>query len=142
MQVRQKYERLIGRHWWWCRYFLAKYNLNTPYKGIDANDPAKDVKVVDPKHPLYGHIYSILSISRSGKQNGHVLVKYDQDIALQIPTEATDLNNIHTSTEAPPIKLTYGSLEEFVLFAEELKLLCPLKQRMSGKKCQSDFKKK
>jgi hypothetical protein len=81
------------------------------------------------RHPLYGRRYPFISQSFPPQGEGHVLVKYRQQLTLRIPTWATNLAPMRPT---PQTKLTLSAVAEFIELAAEHEVLCPTIPQKSG----------
>ena len=90
------------------------------------------MEVIDPRHPLFGRRFPLLSWSASPLGSGQVFVAYRQEMVLRLPFDATTLGaaRSHGST-----KLTLEAIEELITVAEDCEALCPLLPRPSGPTC-------
>ena len=110
--------------------------LNTPFE-----NPIEEIEVTDPTHPLYGRVFTLLSIT-SALQPGsrHVLVSYREYMTLRIPLQAT---NLGSSKSTVPTKLTFSALQELISLAQECEVLaCPPGPKTSGEDCPQKPKPK
>jgi hypothetical protein len=102
--------------------------LDAPFN-YPADEALTEVEVTDPRHPLCGRRFPLLSISSSPHAPGFALVVYRQYMRLRIPLSATDL----TATVIPPsTKLTLEAVTDLVHFAKDDEVLCPLLPRRFG----------
>lgn len=121
------------------KQFLSKrrttYQQNTPSNNI----PQEEVEIIDPAHPLFGRIFSVISIAR--QPNGEtVMVRYQERMLLRIPIRATNLS--FSNSYKIRTKLSLSSIEEFLEIAKECKALCHTDQNISGKESQQPYKNK
>ena len=89
-----------------------------------------EVEVTDPRHPLFGRRFPLLSVSAGPyAQGGVLLVVYRQYMRLRIPLSATDL----TPADIPqPTKLTLEAVTDLLHLAKDYEVLCPALLRRSG----------
>jgi hypothetical protein len=64
---------------------------NTPLQNPPEAAP-DEIEVQDPRHPLFGRRFEVLSISQAPHDSGHVLVAYGDGLCLRIAVAATNLN--------------------------------------------------
>jgi hypothetical protein len=103
--------------------------LNTPFKN-PLNEPAQEIAVTDPTHPLFGRRFPLLSVFAPLHAPGHVLVAYREQLVLSIPLPATSL---FSPRPALATKLTSQALTELLSLAEQCEvLLCPTDPKTSG----------
>jgi hypothetical protein len=107
------------------------HQLNALFKNPE-NTGITEVEVTDPRHPLYGRHFPLISLSASPHGPGHVLVGYREAMTLCIPLAATTLA---ANRPAVPTKLTSEALQNLLTVAGECEALCPLIQRQSGSDC-------
>lgn len=107
-------------------------NVNTPFTCRPCWQNT-EVNVTDPKHPLFGRQFSVVSFYKHGTHGDCAIVKYHQGITLRIPITATDLGFIPV---ASPTKLSSLALENLLSLAQECQLICqPPINRISGNSC-------
>lgn len=99
----------------------SKPYLNTPFKNPETSD-ITEIEVTDPRHPLFGNRFLVLSIRGQKLSSGHVFVSYRDFASLRIPIVATD---IIPSLQNPAVKLSFSALRDFIALAEECNILCP-----------------
>src|SRR6266446_5889455 len=115
----------------WCdrRYRTTEY-LNTPVNNPSVDDLA-EVEVTDPRHPLYGRRFALLSTRPRPHSVGYIFVAYRATMVLRISQAATSL--VTPPPESPPLtKLTSHAITELISFAEQCEVLCPATQHNSG----------
>ena len=107
------------------------YQLNTLFKNPDNTGPT-EIEVTDPRHPLFGRRFPLISMSASPHGPGHILVGYRDGMVLCIPLVATTL-----AASQPYVltKLTGEAVAELIALAGECEALCPLIQPLSGGDC-------
>src|SRR5207245_8390116 len=88
-----------------------------------------EIEVTDPRHPLYGRHFPLLSLSASPHGPGHILVGYREAMALCIPLTATTLA---ASRPGVPTKLTRDALQELLTVDGECEDIAPLVQPAAG----------
>lgn len=103
-------------------------NVNTPLN-CEQSTQFAEIKVVDPKHPLFGQQFSMLSYCKHVTHGDGVLVKYQQGDTLRIPLSSTNLGYTPITF---PTKLSSLALEDFLSLAKECQLICQRNNRNSG----------
>jgi hypothetical protein len=109
----------------------TNYQLNAPFKNPEEEE-RKDIEVTDPRHPLFGQRFPLLSISSPPHRPGQVFVAYRDGMVLRIPLASTTL-----AVAQPPTctKLTFDAVTDLLKVAEDCEALCPLLPPTSGKAC-------
>lgn len=72
--------------------------------------------MTDPRHPLYGRRFPLLSVSQPPLGDGHAFVRYRDVMVLRLPVAATTLA---LSRPAPATVLTYDAVVALVTLAEQ-----------------------
>jgi hypothetical protein len=103
-------------------------NVNTPFN-CKWYQQVTEIKITDPRHPLFGRKFPVLSICEQAHLGGYIIAAYPNGISLRLPISATDLAINHIVS---PTKLTSLALEEFFSLAKECQLICQTKNLMSG----------
>lgn len=98
-----------------------------------------EIEVIDPRHPLFGRRFPLLSLTSSPHSPGYAYVGYREAMVLRLPLACTTLA---PSRPSSPVKLTYDAVSELVAVAEECEELCPNLQQPSGTECPENFKSK
>jgi len=93
------------------------HQVNTPLNHTDQPVLAKDIEVTDPKHPLFGRRFPILSAHDTSCSVGHVLVSYRNCMALRIELRATSLAP-SPRPKLPVTKLTSQAVRKLAQLAE------------------------
>jgi hypothetical protein len=89
----------------------------------------RQIKVVDPTHPLFGRSFPLRHHLPPCGQS-HVVVVYDpKGVYLRLPVTATDLDPSWPATQT---KLTAQAVAELITLAEQYHLLCLSPQQPSG----------
>jgi len=91
-------------------------------------------------HPLFGRIFTIISISRQPKGPGNILVRYNELMLLRIPIAATTLGA--PITYQARTKLNLSAVKELLAIAMDCGALCLNAQETSGKESQTPCKSK
>jgi hypothetical protein len=102
--------------------------LNTPFNNPLSANPT-EIEVTDPRHPLFGRHFPVLSISRPPQGEGHVIVAYQDHITLRIPVAATNLVSVQPRLAT---KLTVEAVTELISLAEQYEVICPTHRQPSG----------
>jgi len=98
------------------------HQVNTPLNNTDQPVLADEIEVTDPKHPLFGRRFPILSAHDSSCSAGHVLVSYRDYMALRIELRATSLAP-SPRPKLPATKLTSRAVRELAQLAEQCEVL-------------------
>jgi hypothetical protein len=111
------------------RSTLVGETLNTPFKN-PFNEPAQEIEVTDPTHPLFGRRFQLLSVFAPLHTPGHVRVAYRQQMVRSIPLLATSLSR---PRPALATTLTSPALTELMSLAEACAVRsCPTDPKTSG----------
>jgi hypothetical protein len=86
--------------------------------------------VTDPRHPLYGRRFPVVSISHPPQRPGQVVVAYRDFMRLRLPVQATNLAT--AATAALRTKLTGAALRELPALLKECEGSCPNDPEPSG----------
>ena len=101
-----------------------------------ADRDSIEIEVTDPRHPLFGRRFLLVSVS-ARRRDGHALVAYRDRVLLKLPIAATSLAP-RPSCE-PPCKLTREALEELIALADECGVApCPFDPNASGDACPTN----
>ena len=100
---------------------------------------SKKVKILDPKHPLFGKIFPLISIETPFKNKHVALVELSDNATLSISVSATDISFIGLQ---PSSKLTLEALKELVSLVNESEVLCSLLPKNSTPLSQKKKKSK
>jgi len=117
------------------RYCRTTVQVNTPLNN-PLLEPASEVEVIDPTHPLFGRRFPLLSVSSRPNATGYVYVSYREYMILRIPKDATNLAPVLSTLQT---KLTADAVEQLISVAEECKVLCK-KQRTTSSYRQQNQK--
>ncbi|WP_210161260.1 hypothetical protein, partial [Bradyrhizobium sp. ORS 285] len=95
-----------------------------------------EVEVVDPRHPLYGRRYRLISVGKESTKRGackepFARVHYRFGLTLLLPLGVTNLER-NTLSRAAPTKLDLGALQDLIALAEESEGTCPSNLDRSG----------
>jgi hypothetical protein len=114
-------------------------HLNTPFKN-PRNEPAQEIEVTDPTHPLFGRRFPLLSMFAPRHSPGRVLVAYRDQLVLSIPLLAT---SIAPPRPTHPTKLTSQAVTELISLAEQYGVpSCPTDLTTAGNACRHSSKPK
>lgn len=80
------------------------------------------MEVTDPREPLFGRRFEVLSIARGESAAANVLVRYEGDCALRIPLRATNLFPLED--HGPRATLSRVAVEELLSLVKEYES-CP-----------------
>ena len=108
------------------------HQLNTPFQNPALELPA-EIEVTDPRHPLYGRRFSVLSLATTPTSAGSLTVSYRDYMRLRIAFSATSLA-LHRQPSGA--KLTLAAVTELVTQANQCEALCPSPPKRSGTGCQ------
>ena len=115
-----------------CEIVSTIPQLNTPFQNPALEVPA-EIEVTDPRHPLYGRRFNVLSVATTPTSSGCLTVSYRNYMRLRIAFSATSLARPgHT----PGAKLTLAAVTELVTQAHQCEALCPSPPKRSGRGCQ------
>ena len=107
------------------------HQLNTLFKNPDTTETT-EIEVTDPRHPLFGRRFPLISMHSSPHGSIQVLVGYREALVLRIPLAATTLASTQPSVLT---KLTCEAVEELVLLAGECETVCLPIPPPSGGSC-------
>ena len=106
---------------------FTSYQQDTPFYNLFGKE-ITEIRVTDPKHPLFNRSFQVLSFVDSHLTQGYVRVIYREHVPMRIPITATDLASNFCTTVT---KLTRSSIEELVFLAQECNV-CPINPMESG----------
>src|SRR6185503_15454805 len=109
----------------------TNYQLDTPFQ--NPEEEGREIEVTDPRHPLCGRRFPLLSISSPPQSPGQVFVAYRDGMVLRIPLAATTLAVARPPACGP--KLTFDAVADLLRVAEDCEALCPLIPSTSGSTC-------
>lgn len=104
--------------------------LNTPQKSEITKD-STTIHVIDPRHPLYGKSFILITVECSARRS-YAVVHYRDSLVLRISLSATDQSGNHFSRSA---KLSAQVLKDLAVLANDGEVLCQISQKMSGADC-------
>src|SRR5713101_3155185 len=98
-----------------------------------------EIEVVDPRHPLYGRRYRLISIGKETTARGackelFARVHYRFGLTLLLPLGVTNPRN--GLLRAAPTKLNLDALQDLIAVAEESGGACPSNLERSGAVCR------
>ncbi|MCK1711463.1 hypothetical protein [Bradyrhizobium sp. 143] len=104
---------------------------------------SEEVEVVDPRHPLYGRRYRLISIGKETTTRGackelFARVNYRFGLTLLLPLGVTNLER-NGLLRAAPTKLSLDALQDLIALAEESGGTCPSNLERSGAVCRKRF---
>jgi hypothetical protein len=110
------------------------------HKSYDDLAAGEEVEVVDPRHPLYGRRYRLISIgkeitTRGACKESFARVHYRFGLTLLLPLGVTDLERNGLPCAAPT-KLSLDALQDLMAVAEESGGTCPSNLERSGAVCR------
>ena len=116
--------------------YQTTYQLNTPFKNPDE-EGVTNIEVTDPRHPLFGRCFPLISISSPLHGAGQAFVAYRDFMVLRIPLASTTL-----AASRPPasVKFTFDAVTDLLRVAEDCEALCPFIPLRSGSACPSSCK--
>jgi hypothetical protein len=94
------------------------------------NTRPEQITVTDPAHPLYGRVFSLVSLPSAPGPGSCAQVAYRGDIVLRIPVEATSLRP--AAPGMPASKLALHAIRELVRVAARGELADPGAPDRSG----------
>ena len=94
------------------------------------NARPEQITVTDPAHPLYGRVFSLVSLPSAPGPGSCAQVAYRGDIVLRIPVEATSLRP--AAPGMPTSKLALHAIRELVRVAARGELADPGAPDRSG----------
>jgi hypothetical protein len=112
----------------------ARRHRTTPAAVADV-PIAREVKVIDPVHPLYGRRFQVVSVIRESCANPMVRVEWRFGLTLLLPLSVTDLR---APEELRKIRIRLGveALEDLVAVAEATEGACLSSLETSGARCR------
>ena len=110
------------------------------HKSHDDVAHCDEIEVVDPRHPLYGRRYRLISIGKETTTRGackesFARVHYRFGLTLLLPLGVTNLER-NGLPRAAPTKLSLDALQELIALAEESGGTCPSNLEGSGAVCR------
>src|SRR5258708_13610488 len=121
------------------RSLPARASGNT-HKSNDDVVTSEEVEVVDPRHPLYGRRYRLISIGNETTTRGackelFARVHYRFGLTLLLPLGVTNLER-NGLPRAASTKLSLDALQDLIALAEESEGTCPSNLGRSGAVCR------
>src|SRR5712671_2942579 len=113
------------------------------HKSDDDVATSEEVEVVDPRHPLYGRRYRLISIGNETTTRGackelFARVHYRFGLTLLLPLGVTNLEQ-NGLPRAASTKLNLDALQDLIALAEESEGTCPSNLGRSGAVCRKRF---
>ncbi len=110
------------------------------HKSHDDVADCAEIEVVDPRHPLYGRRYRLISIGKETTTRGackesFARVHYRFGLTLLLPLGVTNLGR-NGLPRAAPTKLSLDALQDLIALAEESGGTCPSNLEGSGAVCR------
>jgi hypothetical protein len=102
------------------------------------NPSVEEIKIIDPRHPLYGRSFPLINANEQLSHRSHVLVKLCEGITIRISLNST---NVYSNHFPPCSKISISAVKELVCLAQDC-LKCHMTQETSGVNCQSISKNK
>lgn len=111
------------------------------HKSDDDVATSEEVEVIDPRHPLYGRRYRLISIGKETTTRGackelFARVHYRFGLTLLLPLGVTNLER-NGFLHAAPTKLSLEALQDLIALAEESGGTCPSNLERSGAVCRN-----
>jgi hypothetical protein len=95
---------------------------------VEAPD---EIEVVDPRHPLFGRRFRVVSVTHPPQGGGFVFVTLRDEIHLRISKEATSLATCNSSL--PSTTITPAAVEQLVACFQEVEKSCRAANKRSGR---------
>lgn len=115
---------------------LSNTQLNTPQQS-EIRKESTTITVIDPRHPLYGKSFTLMTIECKTRRQ-YAVVHYRDNLVLRIQLSATDQSGNHFPRSA---KLSAKVLNDLAALANDEEILCQISQKMSGAECAPKSKK-
>ena len=106
---------------------------DTPITDGDLSG-AEEIEVTDPRHPLYGRRFQLLTVTSGVRSAQLARVVYRPDIFLLLPISVTSLHP--PTTRGVPTKLCLEALEDLLRVTAEGDGECRSTPTMSGEACR------
>src|SRR3954469_25829227 len=111
----------------------ATTHRDTPIADGDLSG-AEEIEVTDPRHPLYGRRFRLLTVTSGVRSAQLARVVYRPDIFLLLPISVTSLHP--STTRSVPTKLCLEALEDLLRVTAEREEECQSTPTTSGEACQ------
>ena len=115
------------------RSYHTSTQLKAPFKNPIEFSKEKatvaEVTVTDPRHPLFGRCFPVLSSIPFPTNRQYIEAIYKDHIPFRLPISATNLGNNFC---LPLAKLSHSCIEDLISLAQECNLLCPKSPIKSG----------
>jgi hypothetical protein len=96
----------------------------------DSTEPPDEITVTDPRHPLFGRRFAVVSARASSGIGTQICVAYAGGAVLKLSIAATSLNLARSNL--PVAKLTLEAIRELIRLVTEGEQPCPSNPAMSG----------
>lgn len=107
---------------------------DTPSAEADGAEH-ETVEVVDPRHPLWGRRFRLVSVTGAWASTGYARVELRPGVPMMLPLPVTSLWQA-TRRSVLATKLTAGALTELIAIAGESEGACPSSLVTSGRACR------
>src|SRR4051794_38553078 len=111
----------------------ATTHRDTPIADGDLSG-AEEIEVTDPRHPLYGRRFRLLTVTSGVRSAQLARVVYRPDIFLLLPISVTSLHP--PATRSVPTKLCLEALEDLLRVTAEREGECRSTPTTSGEACR------
>ena len=111
----------------------ATTHRDTPIADGDLSG-AEEIEVTDPRHPLYGRRFRLLTVTSGVRSAQLARVVYRPDIFLLLPISVTSLHP--PTTRSVPTKLCLEALEDLLRVTAEREGECRSTPTTSGEACR------
>jgi hypothetical protein len=121
-----------------ARAFASRCPPTTTHKDTPIADGdlsgAEEIEVTDPRHPLYGRRFRLLTVTSGVRSAQLARVVYRPDIFLLLPISVTSLHP--PTTRSVPTKLCLEALEDLLRVTAEREEECQSTPTTSGEACR------
>ena len=109
----------------------SRTSVDTPFQNPAERDLV-EIEVTDPRHPLFGRRFAVVSVSRPhSTSDGHALVAHQGRVLLKLPLGATSL--VPRLSDGAPSKLSAEAVAELIALAEDNEVMaCSSGPNVSG----------
>ena len=132
----------VGLSRWNSTFAYVTFPMNPSVVSVTVAESVivAEVEVVDPRHPLYGRRYRLISIGKESTTRGackesFARVHYRFGLTLLLPLGVTNLER-NGLPRATPTKLSLDALQDLIALAEESGGTCPSNLERSGAVCR------
>ena len=102
--------------------------VDAPFNN-ESVEGAKTVQIIDPRHPLWGKSFPLLSISEHLSHRSHVLVDFGKGVILRIPLLST---NLSSNFFPPCCKISIFAVNELISLAKDCQFICHMNPEIFG----------